>query len=68
MQNETVYPTDVDKILFILSLMNEGVPGEWKKHWMTRLISKKRTMPTFDDFNLKLETRFIDPNLEQLEY
>jgi hypothetical protein len=39
MQNETVYPTDQDKILFILSLMKDGVPGKWMKHWMAQLLA-----------------------------
>ena len=39
MQNNSVYPTDQDKILFILSLMNDGVPGEWMKHWMAQLLA-----------------------------
>ena len=68
MQNETVYPTDRDKILFIISLMNDGVPGEWKKHWMAQLLAGRRTVPTYEEFNCELEAQFIDPNLEQLEY
>ena len=68
MQNETVYPTDRDKILFIISLMNDGVPGEWKKHWMAQLLAERRTVPTYEEFNCELEAQFIDPNLEQLEY
>ena len=39
MQNNSVYPTDQDKILFILSLMNNGVPGEGMKDWMAQLIT-----------------------------
>ena len=68
LQNNSVYPTDQDKILFILSLMNDGVPGEWMKHWMAQLIAGRQRMPTYDDFNKQLEERFLDPNLEQLEY
>ena len=68
MRNETIHPADQDKILFILSLMNDGVPGKWKKHWMAQLLTKRIVMPTYENFCRELETRFIDPNLEQLEY
>ena len=68
MQNEIIYPAEQDKILFTLSLMTDGVPGQWKKHWMTQILEKRRTMPTFFDFCRELEARFVDPNLEQLEY
>ena len=68
MQNDSVYPTDQDKILFVLSLMNDGVPGKWMKHWMAQLTTRRQRMPTFDEFNKQLEKRFLDPNLEQSEY
>ena len=68
MQNNSIYPTDEDKVLFILSLMNDGVPGEWMKHWMTQLIAGRQRMPSYEEFNRQLEERFLDPNLEQLEY
>ena len=68
MQNNNVYPTDQDKILFILSLMNDGVRGEWMKHWMAQLLAGRQCMPSYDEFNEQLEKRFLDPNLDQLEY
>jgi hypothetical protein len=68
MQNETVYPTDQDKILFILSLMKDGLPGEWMEHWMAQLLTGQWTVPSYQEFNHELEAWFIDPNLEQLEY
>ena len=68
MQNNSVYPTDQDKILFILSLMNDGVPGEWMKHWMAQLIAGRQRVPSYDEFNKQLKKRFLDPNLNQLEY
>ena len=68
MQNNSIYPTDQDKILFILSLMNDGVPGEWMKHWMAQLLAGRQCMPSYDEFNEQLEKRFLDPNLDQLEY
>ena len=40
MQNETIYLTKRDKILFILSLMTNRVPGKWMKHWMTQYVTK----------------------------
>ena len=55
LQNNSVYPTDQDKILFILSLMNDGVPGEWMKHWMAQLIAGRQHMPTYNEFNKQLE-------------
>ena len=68
MQNNSVYPTDQDKILFILSLMNDGVPGEWMKHWMAQLLAGQQRMPSYEEFNEQLEKQFLDPNLDQLEY
>jgi hypothetical protein len=68
MQNDSIYPNNRDKILFILSLMTDGVPGEWMKHWITQLLAKRQSMPSYDEFNEQLEKRFIDPNLEQTEY
>ena len=67
MQNENIYPTNQDKILFILSLMTDGVPGKWMKHWMTQIITKWWTMPSYKNINNELETQFLNPNLEQLE-
>jgi hypothetical protein len=35
---------------------------------MAQLIAGRQRMPSYDEFNKKLEKRFLDPNLDQLEY
>ena len=54
MQNKNIYPRDGDKILFVLSLMNDGVPGEWMRHWMAQYLAGRRAFPSFKDFNEEL--------------
>jgi hypothetical protein len=48
--------------------MTDGVPGKWMKHWMAQYVTKQQAFPSFDNFNIELETSFLNSNLKQLEY
>jgi hypothetical protein len=50
LQNKNIYPTNKDKILFVLTLMTEGVPGQWMRLWMEKRLNRTHGYPTFDDF------------------
>ena len=64
LQNDSTYPTHQDKIMFTLTLMTEGVPGQWMKLWIQKRLSGTLPYPSFDDFFEELRTQFQDPNLE----
>jgi hypothetical protein len=68
-QNPTIYVTDQDQIIFTLSLMTDGSPGEWMKNWM---LQRRRAgiagYGTWTDFRQALDDHFIDRNIQRNAY
>jgi hypothetical protein len=68
-QNPTIYITDQDKVTFALSLMTDGLPGEWMKNWMlTRSRAGIFDYGTWNNFRREFSEHFVDRNLERKAY
>ena len=71
--NPRRFKTDKSKILFVLSYMTTGEPGQWAEIFIE---SRTRLVPTWApvtwgswaDFSNKLAASFIDPNEDQKAY
>ena len=81
--NEAIYPEDVDKIYFTLTLMTEGTPGQWAQNFIEKVDAQtvngaipQAAWGTWEEFRQALKKSFADPNkdknayneLEMLEY
>ncbi|KIM86136.1 hypothetical protein PILCRDRAFT_5196, partial [Piloderma croceum F 1598] len=70
LSNPDVYDTDMRKIFFALTLLNEGSPGQWAQNYIERVeaqVTPAGTIPdaawgTFDAFMNSLRDSFADPN------
>jgi hypothetical protein len=67
-QNDSIYPQDHEKIMFVLSLMTENLPGEWMKGWMMKCMTHNFNYGTWQAFKDELHDRFHDPNLVRNQY
>ncbi|KIM71955.1 hypothetical protein PILCRDRAFT_16579 [Piloderma croceum F 1598] len=70
LSNPDVYDTDMRKIFFALTLLNEGPPGQWAQNYIERVeaqVTQAGNIPdaawgTFDVFMNGLRDSFADPN------
>src|ERR1700729_4007066 len=68
--NPDIYDTDLHKIFFALTLLNEGPPGQWAQNYIERVeaqVTPAGNIPdaawgTFDAFMNGLRDSFADPN------
>ena len=68
--NPDIYDTDLHKIFFALTLLNEGPPGQWAQNYIERVeaqVTQAGNIPdaawgTFDAFMNGLRDSFADPN------
>ena len=68
--NPDIYDTDLHKIFFALTLLNEGPPGQWAENYIERVeaqVNAAGHIPnaawgTFDTFMNDLRDSFADPN------
>jgi hypothetical protein len=69
--NPEIYDTDLQKIFFTLTLLNEGAPGQWAQNYVERVEAQTNAATgvipdaawgTFNDFIEELKTSFADPN------
>jgi len=67
-QNNHLYPNDADKVLFALSLCTEGAPVQFAKLALLQSTKNRGRWGTFEDFMIKLEQSFGDPNEERNEF
>ena len=67
-QNNHLYPNDADKVLFALSLCTEGAPVQFAKLALLQSTKNRGRWGTFEDFMIKLEQSFGDPNEEQNKF
>jgi hypothetical protein len=63
-QNDHLYPNDADKVLFALGLCTEGAPAQFAKLALLQASKNRGSWGTFEDFMMKLEQSFGDPNEE----
>lgn len=73
-QNEKVYPTHADKIIFALEFFTEGLPQAWAELFATEhaaaapsLSTLVHPFGTWQDFLTHLQKTFGDPNEERNE-
>ncbi|KIM73808.1 hypothetical protein PILCRDRAFT_14944, partial [Piloderma croceum F 1598] len=68
--NPDVYNTDMRKIFFALTLLNQGPPGQWAQNYIERVEAQAdpagnipdATWGTFNTFMNSLRDSFADPN------
>ena len=69
--NPDIYDTDLQKIFFTLTLLNEGAPGQWAQNYVegveAQTVAATGVIPdaawgTFNAFIEDLKTSFADPN------
>jgi hypothetical protein len=60
-QNNAIYPTEGDKILFTLTLMTDGLPGQWVRNWI--MMQRSTRLPGYGMwivFQEELDKQFIN--------
>jgi len=73
--NGDVYPSDLDKIYFTLTLMTEGMPGQWAQNFIEKVEAQTidgnipdTAWGTFEEFQTSLKESFADPNKGKTAY
>jgi len=73
--NGRVYPTDLEKIYFTLSLMMGGSPGQWAMNFLEKMDKRAvngdipdTAWGTFEEFVSALKDSFEDPNKGKTAY
>jgi hypothetical protein len=73
--NEAIYPEDLDKIYFTLTLMTEGTPGQWAQNFIEKVDAQAvngqippNAWGTFEEFRQALKKSFADPNKDKNAY
>ena len=72
-QNESIYSTDSEKILFTLGFFTAGVPLTWATRWLEEVARKvpimgqSRAFGSWNNFKNEIQETFEDPNIAKNE-